>query len=201
MKILLLSGGIESTCLAKTWKPDVCLTINYGQIPAEGEIRAAKNVAKFFAAPHEVLDINAASLGSGQMAGKPRIKQATIPELWPFRNQFLITLAAMRFVGSKRVKIAIGSAKGDASHKDGTKKFVDAMRTVLIMQEGKVDFVAPAIEKTSLELMRLSKLSPDVFDLTFSCFVSEYPCGQCRGCIKNEFLRARYFDENPTYHS
>ena len=101
MKVLLLSGGIKSTCLAKTWKPDVCLTIDYGQIPAAGEIRAAKNVAKFFGLPHRLLDINAASLGSGQMAGKPKIKQATIPELWPFRNQFLVTLAAMKFVGTK----------------------------------------------------------------------------------------------------
>jgi len=101
MKTLLLSGGIESTCLAKMWKPDVCLTINYGQIPAAGEIRAATNVAKLFSIRHEVLTIDVASLGSGQMAGKPKIRQAAIPELWPFRNQLLITLAAMKFVGSK----------------------------------------------------------------------------------------------------
>lgn len=198
MNILLLSGGIESTCLAYMRKPDVCLTINYGQISAQGEIRAAKNVAEYCSLPHEILTIDALAIGSGQMAGKPVITQAAIPELWPFRNQFLITLAAMKFVERSNVTIAIGAVKGDSSHKDGTKEFIAAMRATLIMQEGNVDLIAPAIDLESLELMRKSNIDTDVLDLTFSCFEAEYPCGRCRGCVKNEYLRATYYEQRPT---
>lgn len=199
MNVLLLSGGIESTCLAHMLRPDICLTIDYGQISARGEIRAAQNIARHYSLAHEVLTIDASALGTGQMAAKPTIKEAAIPELWPFRNQFLITLAAMKFVGHGNLKIAIGSAIGDSSHKNGTKAFITAMHAVLVMQEGSIELIAPAIELESLDLLRLAKIDTDVLDMTFSCFVAEYPCGRCRGCLKHEILRATYYEQNPTF--
>lgn len=201
MNVLLFSAGIESTCLAYMLRPDACLTINYGQISAQGEIRAAKNIARHFALSHEVLTIDASILGTGQMAGKPTIEEATIPELWPFRNQFLITLAAMKFVGALDVEIIIGSVKNDSSHKDGTAEFMSLINNTLNMQEGGVKLSAPAIHLDSIELMRKSNIDVDVLDMTFSCFQAEYPCGQCRGCWKNEALRVQYFNERPSCHA
>jgi 7-cyano-7-deazaguanine synthase in queuosine biosynthesis len=134
-------------------------------------------------------------LGSGLLAGRDIIADAPVPEFWPFRNQLLITLAAMRFVGQASLKICIGSVREDSSHKDGTVEFVDAIRSLMILQEGKVEVLAPAIEYESLDLLRASKIDADVLDMTFSCFQSEYPCGRCRGCLKNEDLRARYYHE------
>ena len=122
-------------------------------IPAQGEIRAAKNIAHYLSLTYEVLNIDASALGSGQMAGKPTIKEAGIPELWSFRNQFLVTLAAMKFVGDRNIKIVIGCAKGDLSHKDGTKEFIGGMQEILRLQEGDVDLFVPAIDLDSLELM------------------------------------------------
>jgi 7-cyano-7-deazaguanine synthase len=180
------------------WKPDTALTVNYGQISAIGEMNAAINIAQYFKIPHEILQVDVAALGSGQMAGKPTIEQARIPELWPFRNQLLITLTAMKFADVGNVTIAIGSAKGDSSHQDGTKGFIDKMASILRLQEGGVDLVAPAIDLDSLDLMMMSDIDTDVLDMTFSCFVADYPCGQCRGCLKNEMLRATYFDRRPT---
>lgn len=200
MNVLLFSAGIESTCLAHMLRPDVCLTINYGQISAHGEIRSAENITRHLSLRHEVLVIDAAALGTGQMAGKPTIKEATIPELWPFRNQLLITLAAMKFVGTGAVNIIIGSAKNDSSHKDGTSEFMQLINDILKMQEGDVRLSAPAINLESIELMRESNIDVDVLDMTFSCFQAEYPCGQCRGCWKNEGLRVQYFNERPSCH-
>lgn len=192
MNILLFSGGIESTCLAYMHRPDRCLTIDYGQRQAVGEIRASKNIATHLGLSQEVIRVDVAALGSGQMAGKEVIKGALIPELWPFRNQFLITLAAMRFSGETDVHIMIGSTKNDVGHVDGTPAFIEAMHKTLFMQEGNVGLVAPAIDADSIELLRSSSIDPDILDMTFSCFQAEYPCGRCRGCLKNESLRARY---------
>ena len=198
MNVLLFSGGIESTCLAYVHKPDKCLTIDYGQRQAVGEVRASQNIAAHLGLSHEVIRIDAAFLGSGQMAGGETIKDAAVPELWPFRNQLLVTLAAMRFVGGAAVRIMIGSTKSDATHVDGTPAFVEAMDKTLVMQEGNVGLLAPAIDVESIELLRASNIDPDILDMTFSCFQAEYPCGRCRGCQKNESLRTMYYAERPT---
>lgn len=198
MNVLLLSGGIESTCLAYQLRPNVCLTIDYGQQQAPGEIRASRNVATFLALPHHILEVNVRALGSGQMAGKAQIAEACIPEFWPYRNQLLVTLAAMKYVGVPQLQVIIGSTKNDFSHVDGRREFVECFSKALAMQEGGVTLLAPAIEFESIDLVRASKVHPDVLDMTFSCFRAEYPCGRCRGCLKNEELRARYYSEQPT---
>jgi len=198
MDVLLFSGGIESTCLAFSLKPDICLTINYGQLAAHGEIAAAQNIASYFGLKHEILEINLSSIGSGQLAGAPTIPQASIPEFWPYRNQMLITFAAMKYAGSEKLRLLIGSALGDATHQDGTLPFIESMNSLLNMQEGQARVEAPAIEIESIDLLLTSNIDVDVLDMTFSCFDAQYPCGRCRGCIKNEHLRASYFEHRPS---
>jgi 7-cyano-7-deazaguanine synthase len=201
MEILLFSGGIESTCLAFMRRPDICLTIDYGQIVAGSEISAAKNIAEHLELRHEVLTAPLPNLGSGQLAGSAPIAQATIPEFWPYRNQLLITLAAMKFAGEDELIISIGTAKGDASHRDGTPEFIEKMNSLLVMQEGNAKLIAPAATTDSIDLLLASSIDVDVLDMTFSCFLADYPCGRCRGCSKNEHLRSAYFDHRPSCHS
>ncbi|PPD01827.1 MAG: 7-cyano-7-deazaguanine synthase [Hyphomicrobium sp.] len=198
MKVLLFSGGIESTCLAFILKPDVCLTVDYGQLQAEGEIRASACITNYLGLQHAVIQVDAGPIGSGQMAGKPTIQSSSIPEFWPFRNQFLVTLAAMKYAPMDLTKVILGSSKSDASHVDGTPQFYDAFANVMRMQEGGVEVSAPAIELDSFEFVVSTKINPDVLDMTFSCFVAEYPCGRCRGCKKNEEIRSRYHALYPT---
>jgi 7-cyano-7-deazaguanine synthase len=198
MEVLLFSGGIESTCLAFMRRPDICLTVDYGQKQSLGEIRAATNISKFLQLDHQILTVDLCHLGSGQMSGRPAIKSALIPEFWPFRNQLLITLCAMKFAYEDNVKIIIGSTKSDSSHVDGTYEFVTRLRELLLIQEGRAELIAPAICVESLEFIRESQIDPDILDMTFSCFAANYPCGRCRGCLKNETLRALYYDMKPT---
>lgn len=198
MNLLLLSGGIESTCLAFRLKPNLCLTIDNGQRQAKGEIRASRNISEHLSIPLEILEIDVGELGSGQMAGKPAVSAATIPELWPYRNQLLVTLAAMKYAGTSLRSIIIGSTKTDSNHADGRAEFVDLLCQTLAMQEGGVGVIAPGIHLESIDLLRDSKINPDILDMTFSCFQSEYPCGRCRGCLKNEVLRSAYYAEFPT---
>ncbi|MES1179799.1 MAG: 7-cyano-7-deazaguanine synthase, partial [Hyphomicrobium sp.] len=174
--------------------------IDYGQIVAGAEIRAARNIASYLTLRHEILTADLSQLGTGQLAGKGTIREASIPELWPFRNQMLITLAAMKFICTPNLRIIIGTAKGDASHKDGTLEFVEAMNAILQMQEGGATLIAPAINQESIDLLLSSKIDVDILDMKFSCFQADYPCGQCRGCLKNESLRAEYFERRPSCH-
>lgn len=198
MNVLLFSGGIESTCLAFMLRPDICLTVDYGQIVANSEFSAARNISSHFGLRHEKLSVDFSHLGSGQLAGTAAIREAAIPEFWPYRNQMLITLAAMKFVDAEDLRLIIGTAKGDASHRDGTFEFIEKMNSILRMQEGGAELFAPAIHLESIELLLESRIDTDVLDMTFSCFQAEYPCGRCRGCIKNEYLRATYYGHRPT---
>jgi 7-cyano-7-deazaguanine synthase len=200
MEVLLFSGGIESTCLAFMRRPKICLTIDYGQIVAASEISAAKNISAHFGLFHQILSVDLSDLGSGQLAGLSAIPQAAIPELWPYRNQMLITLAAMKYAGNEHLEITIGTVKSDAAHQDGTHQFIQEMNSVLTMQEGSATLIAPAVHSESIELLLKSNIDVDVLDMTFSCFKAPYPCGRCRGCVKNEHLRATYFDHRPSCH-
>src|SRR5271165_886721 len=114
-RLLLLSGGMDSIALAWMLRPDLSLTIDYGQRAAEGEIRAAAAVSCELGLLHQVLHVDCSSLGSGDMAGTPPSDFAHVPEWWPFRNQLLITMAAAVAVNENFDTVVIGTVANDAS--------------------------------------------------------------------------------------
>jgi 7-cyano-7-deazaguanine synthase len=65
-------------------RPDVCLTIDYGQKQSTGEIRAATNISEFLELNHQIMTVDLSRLGSGQMVGKPAIKSASDPGILAF---------------------------------------------------------------------------------------------------------------------
>jgi len=67
---LLLSGGMDSIAIAFWKRPDLALTVDYGQLSADGEIQAAEAVCKSLSIPHEIITVNCRSLGSGDLSGK-----------------------------------------------------------------------------------------------------------------------------------
>ena len=69
MRALLFSGGIDSTCLAVMTQPDLALTIDYGQVCAPGELRAAKHIASLLSLSHRIIEVPLGHLGSGEMTG------------------------------------------------------------------------------------------------------------------------------------
>lgn len=188
MRVLLFSGGIESTCLAAMQRPDVALTVDYGQVCAIGETKAAANIAQILGLRHEVVRAPLGHLGSGDLAGAPPNIDCKIPEHWPFRNQMLITVAAMRFAGEGSCELVIGTVSSDRVHSDGTEAFVTAMREVLRSQAPDVELLAPALKLTTLELVTQSGVSRDLLGWTFSCHRSSVACGACRGCNKTHEL-------------
>lgn len=181
---LLLSGGMDSLCIAWWKRPDVAITIDYGQLPAAAEIAASTAICQQLGIEHHILRIDCRSLGSGDMAGAEASVHAPATDWWPYRNQLLITLAAMKAIGLSVTYLWIGTVKSDGSHRDGTPTFVAAISNVLALQEGGLRIEAPAIDMTTAELARESGVPAGALAWAHSCHKADVACGDCRGCNK-----------------
>jgi len=182
---LLLSGGMDSCSLAWWKRPDLAITIDYGQKAAAAEIHAAGQVAGELSIPHEVIRVDCSSLGSGDMAHAAPDSHAKTSEWWPYRNQLLLTLASMRAISRGVEQLLIGTLKADGeNHLDGTKTFVELVDGLMRFQEGGLRVVAPAIEMSAVELIRLSGIPPSILAWSHSCHKANIACGHCRGCNK-----------------
>lgn len=185
MKAILLSGGMDSIALAFWQRPEVAITVNYGQIPADAEIRAASSVARELRMAHVVITVDCRNLGCGEMAGTKRIAGSPTPEWWPFRNQLLITLGAMHLAGTETEELMIGSVAGDKRHADGREEFVNGISSVVRQQEFGLRISAPAIRLNSAELIRESGIPMEILAWAHSCHSHSMACGVCRGCTKH----------------
>jgi 7-cyano-7-deazaguanine synthase len=179
---------MDSAAIVYWTKPDLALTVDYGQLAAEGEVRAAKAICAETSTPHEVITANTRHLGGGTMAGTGVLSEAA-PEWWPFRNQLLLTLAAMR-MGAASGEILIGTVASDKVHSDGRAEFLRSFNGLLAAQEANITVIAPAIELSSVELIEKSLVPEGVLGWTLSCHTGPVGCGECRGCVKHVETRA-----------
>lgn len=184
-RALLLSGGMDSVALAWGLRPDLSITVDYGQLAAEGEIQAATAVCESLGLSHRVIRVDCRSLGSGDMAGTAAIPEAPVSEWWPFRNQLLITLGAAAALQARLSHLVIGAVSSDASHVDGRREFFEAMNRVLDLQEGGIALETPALGDTTVSLCRRLAVPFDLLAWSHSCHVSDRACGRCRGCFKH----------------
>ena len=182
MKALLLSGGIESTCLAFWKHPDLCVTIDYGQVCADTEIQTSRAICKRLNLRQEVIKASAGSR-FGMLGGKKSLDPEK-PEYWPYRNQFLATVAAMNLQEKGIREIWFGSVRSDKKFLDGTISFFKRLDALVFAQEGKIHVKAPAISLSTERLMVVSKTPRAILGATFSCHRSSLPCGDCPGCWK-----------------
>ncbi len=179
---LLLSGGIDSSALAFWKRPPVCFTVDYGQLPASAEISAAKSIAAYVGSRHEILRVDCSSLGSGDLSKRPSLGLSHTPEWWPFRNQLLVTLCAMRAVELGVQELLVGTVQSDSVHGDGTAEFFTSLDRTLLCQEGGLRIHAPALPMTSLELISAAGIPLDALAATHSCHTGCLACARCRGC-------------------
>jgi len=185
---VLLSGGLDSVALAAWLRPPIAITCNYGQLAFEGEARAAKQVSTELGIEHHIIEVDCRDLGSGDLAGVIASPVAPAPEWWPFRNQLIITLAAMLAIRLGISKLMLGTVKSDGFHIDGSKSFMNAVDQLCRMQEGEISVTAPAIEKTSVELIREGGVDWPLLAWAHSCHTAPWACGNCRGCCKHRLV-------------
>ncbi len=188
-RAILLSGGMDSIALAYWLRPEVAITLDYGQRAAEAEIKAATRVAKLLGIEHHVLRIDCSSLGSGDLVGSKPLSDAPVTEWWPYRNQMLVTLALMKAIQLDVCELMVGSVKTDSQHSDGTPEFYEQLSKLVAMQEGGIKVTAPAIGMTTVELVKKSQIPEGVLMYAHSCHTSNQPCGKCHGCNKYMYMK------------
>jgi 7-cyano-7-deazaguanine synthase len=186
MRALLFTGGLDSTALAWMLRPEKLIFFDYGQRSAKGEERASRAVAADVGIELNVTRIDMSAFGHGTMStsGTPLTSESKTPEFWPYRNQMLITLAAMNYASEPLTEIMVGTVAGDEAHPDGSREFVAAVGNLVCLQSG-VIVSAPAIAMTTLQLIRTAGVPKAVLGWTFSCHTGEWACGSCRGCNKH----------------
>lgn len=188
-KAILLSGGIDSICLAFGIRPDIAYTINYGQIPAEREIYVSKFICDFLNIEHKIIDVNCRHLGSGNLADKSALDIAPSEEWWPYRNQLLVTLALMQGIKDKIKELHLASVKSDNFHTDGTQKFYKLINELVNYQEGNIKIKCKTLNYYSHELAIKYSVPLNLLSIAHSCHVSNIACGKCSGCIKQQRVR------------
>ncbi len=124
------------------------------------------------------------------MAGKSPAAGGSAEEFWPYRNQMLVTLAAMFLMPQGVKEIMVGSVSTDR-HADGRAPFYRALDRTISLQEGHLHVTAPARKYSTPKLLKISGFPYDLIGLTFSCHVYEYACGQCNGLHQTPPLRRR----------
>lgn len=158
--------------------------IDYGQVPAQGEKRSAEVIASELDLEVETLAVDCSPVGSGCLAGQERLPMAPAAEWWPFRNQLLATLGAAWALARGGDVVVLGSVKTDGFHVDGTCRFYAALDSLVSGQEGSIRISVPAIEMTTVELVRRSGIAWETLAWSHSCHRSSLACGSCPGCIK-----------------
>ncbi|BCM91824.1 7-cyano-7-deazaguanine synthase [Abditibacteriota bacterium] len=192
---LLLSGGMDSISLLWWKRPDVAITVEYGQLASSAETQASRVACRKLGIYHQVLTVDCSALGSGDMAGSNPVVGSPSSDWWPYRNQLLITLAAMRTYALGVTHLWIGTVKSDSTHVDGTPGFIDAINRLTNLQEGNLIIEAPAIDFTTVELVKESGIPREFLAWAHSCHKANVPCGVCRGCNKYfQTLRALGYD-------
>ncbi len=181
---LLLSGGMDSLSIAWWKRPDVAITVDYGQLPAQAERDASVAICAQLGIEHHIVHIDCRSLGSGDMAGQVANEHAPGSDWWPYRNQMLITFAVMKAISLGVQKLMVGTVKSDGFHLDGTPDFVDAISKLVSLQEGGIVVEAPAVELSTVELIELGKVPREFLAWAHSCHKANVTCGDCRGCNK-----------------
>lgn len=188
-RVLLLSGGLDSSAIAAVERPERLLFIDYGQRPAEAERTAARAVATFLSIPLDEITIDLGDLGSGLLTGTEPEPDAPTPEWFPYRNQFLVTAAAAHAVKHGLQVVLLGVVGGDgARHRDGSPSFVSSLSELLRMQERHVGLSAPHVRTDPLVLLRASNLPAELLATTHSCLTANVPCGVCPGCTRRAEL-------------
>lgn len=183
-KAILLSGGMDSIALAYWKRPSIAITIDYGQLAAETEVRASKIIADILGMQHHVIKVDCSPLGTGDLLNTGSLSISPSSEWWPYRNQLLVTLALMKAIKIGASEVMVASVKSDGFHKDGTREFYEQINKLSTYQEGGLIVSAPCITLNTVELIKISEIPKSVLFWAHSCHKSSIACGACRGCLK-----------------
>lgn len=202
--IILLSGGLDSIVSLAIHKEDVKLAIlfDYGQKALNEEIKASKEIAKFYNIEHKIItldwlkEISTSSLNTNEEIPeltKDSLNDKTITEssaksVWvPNRNALFINIAACFCDANNYNSIIIGANKEEGeTFKDNSSQFIEAINESLKNStNNNVKVLAPLINYTKEEIVKIAIEKEIPFKLLYSCYSNkEKHCGKCESCLR-----------------
>lgn len=206
--MVLFSGGVDSTtCLGmaiERYGADhvVALSVAYGQ-KHQKEIECANKVAKYYGVEHLYLDLTKIfqySDCSLLTHSKKQIPEETYAEQLkhtnglpvstyvPFRNGLFLSSAASIALSKGCSVIYYGAHADDAAgnaYPDCSDEFNKAINDAIYIGSGKqLKVVAPFIDKTKAEVVKIGLALKVPYEYTWSCYEGgDKPCGKCGTCI------------------
>ena len=170
MRVLLLSGGLDSAVALLSDRFDLALSVDYGQ-PHRSELDAARRLADRSRVPHEVLTVVFPVAPSCGLLGGNDLTAAE--SVVPGRNVLFLALAAMR--GATEVTLGCNA--------DDQAAYPDCRPEVLgtVGRACGVSVSLPLLSMTKVEIVeRAENLGIDSGD-TVSCYRGTN-CGECAAC-------------------
>ncbi len=209
--IVLFSGGLDSTtclywALAQGYTCHT-LSITYGQRHAR-ELQSARQITQKLGVKAHFINLDLPWLATSSLVDDTRplpnqsleeIHQTHIPSTYvPGRNLLFLALAGslLDAIGADTI-IAGPNAVDFSGYPDCTPDFYQAAAQALVRgtQQGVsqgIEVLAPLMNLSKAEIVRLAASLHVPFELTWSCYAGgDKPCGVCDSCK----LRAQGFKE------
>ena len=209
--VILLSGGLDSAttlAIAKEAGRDCfCLTFDYGQ-RHERELKAARALARWAGAPHQVITFSLPWKGSALLDEAIDLPQDRVLEEMardipvtyvPARNTIFLSFAASwaETIGASFIYFG-ANAIDYSGYPDCRQGYLLAFQRVLTLgtkqgTEGRSpEITTPLVNKTKSEIVRWGMRLGVPYELTWSCYEGkQQPCRRCDSCR----LRAKAFEE------
>jgi 7-cyano-7-deazaguanine synthase len=205
--LILMSGGLDSLVSLglkkKELNIELALTFDYGQKSASQEIKASKEICKYYNIQHKVItldwlkEITQTSLVSnkdvptGEQLDDP---QESMKAVWvPNRNGLFLNIAGSFADSYGYDYILIGANKEEGeTFPDNTQNFIDAINKEFeFSTQNRAKVVAPLINSNKNDIVMLALNNGVPLELTRSCYQGgDKHCGQCESCsrLKNALL-------------
>jgi 7-cyano-7-deazaguanine synthase len=177
--LILLSGGLDSVaCLdfyINIGRPTAALFIDYQQLAAKEEKRAAQNIADYYGI----------ELLTASWEGVKNKKTGQISA----RNAFLLISALMEI--PENVSTLVLGIHSGTGYIDCTPVFLKQMQQVFdLYSDQKIRITAPFIDWSKVDIWTYAKSHNIPIHLTYSCEQGTNPaCGNCLSCLDRMELK------------
>ena len=208
MKVVILSGGMDSTTLlhdiarpymldyhkAGTQFPIKAISFNYKQKHSK-ELECAKETCKKFNIEHKIIDLTALNeLAPSSLTRKDQavphghyasetMKQTIVPN----RNMVMISLAVSYAISIGADEVYYGAHAGDhAIYPDCRPQFIEALRKAIVLCDNHVvSLRAPYAFKNKIDIARIGRVLDVDYSLTWTCYEGGIKaCGRCGACVE-----------------
>ena len=202
-KIILYSGGLDSTVLLHKHRDSIKLAVSfdYGSNHKEQELKMAKYNCEKLGIEHVIFKLNFMKhFSSSLLEGADKIptgdysKENMKSTVVPFRNGIMLSIAG-GLAESRGLKyLLIANHSGDHEiYPDCRKTFIQSMSNALAYGTyNSVNILSDFNNVSKAEIVKLGKSLDVDFSNTWSCYKGgEKHCGKCGTCIE----RIKAFEE------